>query len=221
MTVSQSKPNDKQVGGTHYQDCTGACPECGAKIQHWDLFGQLPYLIGYATKEIMRHRLKEGKLGLEKAKHIIDKIIEQEYPDPPQPLTPEQIMLADARSRAGVEAAKPDPIWSGMVPKVESAGWIEVGIGEVPVGHKTGQPDFSHGNLLPLDNSPEAVRARADAFAAAKPDDDVPIGWVLKSFESGDHTMWHFRRGNSGDTRWGVMYFTREEALAALQSLAV
>lgn len=78
-----SLANDRQVGGDHYKNSTGQCPHCGGEVQHWDLFGKLPGLVYAATKYIIRHRDKKGKEDLQKAKHYIDKIIEQEYPDVP------------------------------------------------------------------------------------------------------------------------------------------
>lgn len=85
-TPPLSNVNDRQVGGSHYKDCVGPCPHCGKEIQHWDLFGLLPYLVGCATKYILRHRAKgKGREDLEKAKHYIDKILEQEYGVKPFP----------------------------------------------------------------------------------------------------------------------------------------
>ena len=80
-TALPATANARQVGGTHYKDATGMCPHCRKEIQHWDLFGQLPGLIYAATKYLIRHRGKGGKESLLKAKHYIDKIIEQEYPE--------------------------------------------------------------------------------------------------------------------------------------------
>lgn len=80
--VSESiNPNSVQIGGTHYQDIVGQCPHCKGVIQHWDLFGMLPYLVGNATKYVTRYALKNGKEDLVKAKHYIDKLIARMYPD--------------------------------------------------------------------------------------------------------------------------------------------
>lgn len=82
-TLKHPSANDHQVGGDHYKATTGNCASCGASVQHWDLFGTLPYLVGCATKYILRHRDKgNGLQDLLKAKHYIDKIIEQEYTKP-------------------------------------------------------------------------------------------------------------------------------------------
>lgn len=72
--------NEQQVGGGHYKSTTGTCPACGSPIQHWDLCGQMPGLVYNATKYIIRHREKGGRVDLEKAIHVLHKIIEQEYP---------------------------------------------------------------------------------------------------------------------------------------------
>lgn len=74
-------PNERQVGGTHYKNAVGKCPHCAGDIQHWDLCGQMPGLVYNATKYIIRHREKGGRVDLEKAIHVLNKIIEQEYPE--------------------------------------------------------------------------------------------------------------------------------------------
>ena len=61
-------PNDKQVGGSHYQ----------SEYQHWDfvrlgLHGR--YLEGCATKYVSRWRDKGGAQDLEKALHYVEKIM--------------------------------------------------------------------------------------------------------------------------------------------------
>lgn len=73
--------NDRQVGGDHYRDTVGRCPHCHKEIQHWDLFGMLPYLVGCATKYILRFRHKNGKEDLQKAYHYLDKLMATQYPD--------------------------------------------------------------------------------------------------------------------------------------------
>jgi hypothetical protein len=59
--------NAKQVGGTHYN----------SSYQHWDFVerNNIGYLEACATKYIVRHRKKNGKLDLEKAEHYIEKLI--------------------------------------------------------------------------------------------------------------------------------------------------
>lgn len=66
--------NDKQIGGEHYKKLA---------IETWDYvtLNRLGYLEGNAIKYITRHRDKNGRIDLEKAKHYIDKLIEVEYPD--------------------------------------------------------------------------------------------------------------------------------------------
>lgn len=61
--------NERQVGGKHYK---------GAEYQHWDYANdlRLPYLVGYATRYVARHRRKNGREDIEKALHTVDKIME-------------------------------------------------------------------------------------------------------------------------------------------------
>lgn len=69
--------NDRQVGGTHYQDATGRCPHCGGDIQHWDLYAGQPYLVGQTTKYATRQ--KNGFEDLQKAAHFLEKLAETRY----------------------------------------------------------------------------------------------------------------------------------------------
>lgn len=69
--------NDRQVGGTHYQDAHGTCPHCGGDIQHWDLYGNLPYLVGQATKYATRQ--KNGLQDILKAVHFLEKLAATRY----------------------------------------------------------------------------------------------------------------------------------------------
>ena len=61
-----------QVGGNHYKDL---------KIQPIEYIhaNGLDYFEGNVVKYITRHRNKNGKQDLEKAKHCIDLLIEFEY----------------------------------------------------------------------------------------------------------------------------------------------
>lgn len=67
--------NDKQVGGSHYQEM--AC-------QHWDyvLHNDLPYLEAQITRYLGRWKLKNGLEDLEKAEHYLTKLIEWEKARP-------------------------------------------------------------------------------------------------------------------------------------------
>jgi hypothetical protein len=67
--------NDHQVGGTHYRDTSGVCPHCGGEVQHWDMYGAMPYLEGCITKYVTRWRSKGGLQDLEKAQHYLEKLI--------------------------------------------------------------------------------------------------------------------------------------------------
>lgn len=64
--------NDRQVGGDHYKVDAGNCPHCGRVIQHWDLYGNMPYLVGQVTKYATRR--KNGAEDLLKALHFLEKL---------------------------------------------------------------------------------------------------------------------------------------------------
>lgn len=64
-----ANPNDRQVGGTHYNQ---------VDVQHWDLVLQnrLPYLEAQCTKYITRWKKKgQGVQDVEKSGHYLDKLI--------------------------------------------------------------------------------------------------------------------------------------------------
>ena len=63
---------DKQIGGTHYRKM---------KIQpsKFVIENKLLFPEGNVIKYICRHPYKGGKQDLEKAKHMIDMIIERDY----------------------------------------------------------------------------------------------------------------------------------------------
>lgn len=63
---------DRQVGGSHYKDL---------KIQPIEFIhaNNIPFCEANAIKYLCRHRNKNGKQDLEKAKHYIDLLIELEY----------------------------------------------------------------------------------------------------------------------------------------------
>lgn len=71
--------NDTQVDGSHYKDLQASCPECGAKIDHWDWAADQPYLEARCTAYIARHQHKRGLVDIEKALHFIQKIVEKRY----------------------------------------------------------------------------------------------------------------------------------------------
>lgn len=61
--------NDQQVGGAHYQK---------GKVQHWDvvtIYG-ICYLMGNASKYLLRWRDKNGVQDLQKCQHYVDKAVE-------------------------------------------------------------------------------------------------------------------------------------------------
>ena len=61
--------NEQQVGGNHYQ----------LPIQTWDYIHQngIGYLAGNVIKYVSRYQNKNGKQDLEKARHYLDKLIEE------------------------------------------------------------------------------------------------------------------------------------------------
>jgi hypothetical protein len=65
------KPENKQVGGTHYK----------SDIECWDyiIANQLGYLEGCAIKYVTRHKSKGGRADILKAIHYLEKILEVEY----------------------------------------------------------------------------------------------------------------------------------------------
>ena len=64
--------NDVQHGGDHYKD---------KPIQIWDFIAanNLNYFQGNVVKYVCRYKDKGGLEDLKKARHYIDKIIENEY----------------------------------------------------------------------------------------------------------------------------------------------
>jgi len=64
--------NDRQISGNHYK---------GAAIECWDYIAanNLDWFQGNIVKYVTRFRKKGGKRDLEKAQHILEKLIELEY----------------------------------------------------------------------------------------------------------------------------------------------
>lgn len=69
-----SKANERQVGGEHYK------VHGTTELQHWDIVKifKLDYFQGNITKYVMRWRNKGGVQDLQKARHYLDKYIENE-----------------------------------------------------------------------------------------------------------------------------------------------
>ena len=65
----------KQIGGSHYQNFTIQPAEFSNK-------NKLLWAEGEVIKYICRHKEKGRKKDLEKAKHVIDMIIERDYTEP-------------------------------------------------------------------------------------------------------------------------------------------
>ncbi len=63
---------DCQIGGTHYKDLV---------IQPTDFIYQnnIPFIEGNIIKYVVRHKSKNGKFDLLKAKHYIEILLEKEY----------------------------------------------------------------------------------------------------------------------------------------------
>lgn len=70
----QTPARAKQVGGSHYKD---------KAMQPWDIIDawELNFYAGNVVKYILRYRHKDGLQDLQKARHYIDKLIE-DYADP-------------------------------------------------------------------------------------------------------------------------------------------
>lgn len=66
-------PLNTQVGGNHYKDLA-------IQPAEFVMANKIPWAEGNAIKYIVRHRNKNGREDLEKAKHYIDMIIAREYP---------------------------------------------------------------------------------------------------------------------------------------------
>lgn len=74
--VAENSSSVRQIGGNHYSK---------HKVSPWDIyadwFGEAEmrgYLLGCIVKYIVRYRDKGGILDLEKARHMLDKLIEVE-----------------------------------------------------------------------------------------------------------------------------------------------
>jgi hypothetical protein len=68
----KSNASEIQIGGNHYKEM---------KIQpiEYNFYNNIPYLEGNVIKYVTRHKYKNGKEDLLKARHYIDIILEFEY----------------------------------------------------------------------------------------------------------------------------------------------
>ena len=68
--LKKSKANDRQEGGDHYQN---------KAIQPWDyiISNNIGYLEGNVIKYVSRYKEKHGLEDLKKARHYLDKLIEE------------------------------------------------------------------------------------------------------------------------------------------------
>lgn len=69
-----TNPLDTQVAGSHYKEMTIQPIEFSQR-------NQLNFCEANVIKYICRHRSKNGRQDLEKAKHYIDTLLSLEYPD--------------------------------------------------------------------------------------------------------------------------------------------
>lgn len=77
-----SAANERQIGGGHYKG-KGKCRKCGVPTEHWDVVKMfnMPYMEARIFAYVLRWRDKAGLQDLEKAKHFIEKLIEQANED--------------------------------------------------------------------------------------------------------------------------------------------
>ena len=69
---TEPHPLATQVGGTHYKNLA-------IQPAEFIMANNIPWAEGNAIKYIVRHKSKNGREDLEKAKHYIDMIIAREY----------------------------------------------------------------------------------------------------------------------------------------------
>lgn len=96
--------NDRQVDGSHYRDATGVCPHCRGEIQHWDLYGNQPYLVGQVSKYVTRN--KNGLQDLEKAGHFLQKLVERNFPGATVTFTVDVPAEATGATASGIRRKK-------------------------------------------------------------------------------------------------------------------
>lgn len=118
--------NDKQIGGQHYKSA----------LQHWDIVDtyEVPYLEGCATKYLSRWRKKNGAQDLEKAKHYVEKLIEQ-LPLRSRPTYVPGHILDRFQAENGIPAEDMEPIrkifcWDQKADLQVAITWIDALIAE-------------------------------------------------------------------------------------------
>lgn len=72
LNEAVNKALSTQIGGVHYK----ALPIQPVEFCHAN---NIPFLEGSVIKYVVRHRSKNGRQDLEKARHFIDLLIEMEY----------------------------------------------------------------------------------------------------------------------------------------------
>ena len=103
-----SLANQIQAGGDHYKV---------QPIQPWDFISTnaLGFLEGNVIKYVCRHKAKGGLMDLQKAKHYLQKLIEQQEALLPQPPATDNPILVNALAKAAELALVP---MEAPVPKV-------------------------------------------------------------------------------------------------------
>ena len=107
---------DVQTGGDHYKDM---------KIQPVEFIhaNGLPFIEGAIIKYVCRHKAKNGRQDLERARHFIDMLLELEYPEEKDvPAEPEYLMLKEGDVvRRGDEHSQDDGnTWKPVMASVGS-----------------------------------------------------------------------------------------------------
>ena len=74
VKILPGNPLDVQIAGDHYKGCAIQPAEFNQR-------NKVPFLEGCVIKRMIRHKDKNGKEDLIKAKHEIDLIIEFDYPE--------------------------------------------------------------------------------------------------------------------------------------------
>ena len=108
----------KQVGGDHYRKY---------KLQPSQFVteNKLLYPEGCVIKYVIRHQDKGGKQDLEKAKHMIDMIIERDYPT--IPMTEEEEYRNAGITKEEAEKTYPPKNSWGMIkpPEISQKKWVK------------------------------------------------------------------------------------------------
>jgi hypothetical protein len=72
--IATNDSSKVQIGGDHYKSLA-------IQPSHFIFVNKIPYHEANVIKYVCRHEKKHGKIDLLKAKHYIDLLIEEMYPD--------------------------------------------------------------------------------------------------------------------------------------------